>query len=120
VFIGAALAGEPVGLAELEPGGHIIASAGAILESSIATAGFRSLAPPRARVRVASATAVTAEHNRGTLSGISPVQTVRISLGRLSRPSHPFPDRLFRLTSAASWAKPPPLHPALARAGFID
>lgn len=61
VFIGEALAGEIVGLAELEGGSHIVRFAGRDLGVLDRHRRFLRFAPPRARLRVAPEPAVTAE-----------------------------------------------------------
>ena len=61
VFIGEALAGEFVGLAEHETGGHIARFCRRDLGVIDRDRRFLRFAPPRARLRVAPATAVTAE-----------------------------------------------------------
>lgn len=61
VFIGEALAGELVGLAEHESGGHIARFCQRDLGVIDRDRRFLRFAPPRARLRVASETAVTAE-----------------------------------------------------------
>jgi len=60
VFIGEALAGELVGLAE-HAAGHIVRFCGRDLGLLDRAGRFRSFAPPRARLRVAAAATVTAE-----------------------------------------------------------
>ncbi len=61
VFIGEALAGELIGLAELENGSHIVRFCGRDLGVMDRDRRFLRFAPPRARLRVAQETAVTAE-----------------------------------------------------------
>jgi len=61
IFIGEALAGEVVGLAELETGGHIVRFCGRDLGVIDRDRRFRRFAPPRARLRCAPEPAVTAE-----------------------------------------------------------
>jgi transposase InsO family protein len=56
VFIGEALAGELVGVAELEDGGHIVRFCDRDLGVIDRTFRFRRFAPPRARLRVAEET----------------------------------------------------------------
>jgi transposase InsO family protein len=61
VFIGEALAGEPVGLIEHETGGHLVRFCRRDLGLIDRDRRFLRFAPPRARLRVASETAVTPE-----------------------------------------------------------
>ena len=61
-FVGGALAGELVGLAEHEAGGHIVRFCGRDLGVIGRDRRFLRFAPPRARLRAAQETAVTAEH----------------------------------------------------------
>jgi transposase InsO family protein len=61
VFVGEALVGELVGLAEHESGGHIVRFCGRDLGLIDAHRRFLRFAPPRARLRVAPQPAVTAE-----------------------------------------------------------
>ena len=61
VFIGEALSGELIGLAEHDSGGHIVRFSGRDLGMIDRDRRFLRFAPPRARVRVASETAVTVE-----------------------------------------------------------
>jgi len=59
VFIGQALAGEPVGIAELETGGHIVRFLGRDLGVIDGASRFHRFAPPRARLRSTAKTAGT-------------------------------------------------------------
>ena len=59
IFIGEALAGELIGLAEHESGGHITRFCHRDLGVIDRDCRFLSCAPPRARLRVASETTVT-------------------------------------------------------------
>jgi transposase InsO family protein len=61
VYVGEALAGELVGLAQLESGGHIVRFCGRDLGVIDRDRRFRRFAPPRARLRCAPEPAVTAE-----------------------------------------------------------
>ncbi len=61
VFVGEALAGELIGLAELEHGGHVVRFCGRELGVIGRNRRFLRYAPPRARLRVAPEPAVTAE-----------------------------------------------------------
>ncbi len=61
VFIGEALAGERVGLAEHDTGGHIVRFYGRELGLIDRERRFLRFAPPRARLRVAQETALTAQ-----------------------------------------------------------
>ncbi len=61
VFIGEALAGEPIGLAAHESGGHIVRFCGSDLGVIDRHRGFQRFAPPRVRLRAAQKTAVTAK-----------------------------------------------------------
>jgi transposase InsO family protein len=61
VFIGEALAGEMVGLAEIDSGGHVVRFAGRDLGVIDPHGRFLRFAPPRARLRVALGPTVTAE-----------------------------------------------------------
>lgn len=61
IFIGEALAGESLGLAEHESGGHIVRFCGRDLGVIDRNCCFLRFAPPRARLRAAEETAVTAE-----------------------------------------------------------
>lgn len=61
VFIGEALAGEMVGLTQLDSGGHLVRFAGRDLGVIGHDRRFLRFAPPRARLRVAPKPAVTAE-----------------------------------------------------------
>jgi transposase InsO family protein len=56
VFIGEALAGEPVGLAELENGRHLVRFCGRDLGVVDGDLRFLRFAPPRARLRIAAET----------------------------------------------------------------
>jgi hypothetical protein len=56
VFIGEALAGELVGLAELESGGHMVRFCGRDLGMIGHDLRFLRFAPPRARLRCAQET----------------------------------------------------------------
>ena len=62
VFIGQALAGELIGLAEQESGGHIARFCNRDLGVIDRDRRFLRFAPPRARLRVAPETAVTPHH----------------------------------------------------------
>jgi transposase InsO family protein len=62
IFIGEALAGELVGIAPHEEAGHIVRFCGRDLGAIGRDRRFLRFAPPRARLRVAPETAVTAEH----------------------------------------------------------
>ena len=61
VFVGEALAGEIVGLAELDGGAHIVRFCDRDLGVIDRDRRFLRFAPPRARLRVAPEPAVTAE-----------------------------------------------------------
>ena len=61
VFVGEALSGELVGLAEHDSGGHIVRFGARDLGLIDRDRRFLRFAPPRARLRVASETAVTVE-----------------------------------------------------------
>jgi transposase InsO family protein len=61
VFVGEALAGELIGLAEHESGRHIVRFCGRDLGVVDRNRRFLRFAPPRARLRVAPETAMTAE-----------------------------------------------------------
>jgi len=71
VFIGEALAGELVGLAELENGDHVVRFCGRDLGLLAAGGGFRRFAPPRTGLREPIEPAANPK-----LSTISPVQNV--------------------------------------------
>ena len=61
IFIGEAFAGELVGLAEHDSGGHIVRFASRDLGVIGRDRRFLRFAPPRARLRVAAEAAVTTE-----------------------------------------------------------
>ena len=61
VYVGEALAGELVGLAELDGGAHIVRFYGRDLGVIDRDRRFLRYAPPRARLRVAPEPAVTVE-----------------------------------------------------------
>ena len=61
VFVGEALAGELIGLAETERGGHIARFCHHDLGVIDRDRRFLRFAPPRARLRVAPETAVTSQ-----------------------------------------------------------
>jgi hypothetical protein len=61
VFIGEALAGEPVGIAEHERGGHIVRFCGRDLGLIDAAGRFHRFAPPRARLRSTTKPAINDE-----------------------------------------------------------
>ena len=61
VFVGEALAGELVGLAEHDSGGHIVRFCGHDLGLIDRDRRFLRFAPPRARLRAAQETAETAQ-----------------------------------------------------------
>jgi transposase InsO family protein len=61
VFIGEALAGERIGLCELDTGGHIVRFCGRDLGLIDRERRFLRFAPPRARLRVAQETSLTPE-----------------------------------------------------------
>ena len=54
VFIGEALAREPVGIAEVDDGIHVVRFCGRDLGTIDRTVRFRRFAPPRARLRKAA------------------------------------------------------------------
>jgi Integrase core domain len=84
VFVGEALAGELISLAEHE-NGHVARFCHRDLGVIGGDRRFLRYAPPRARLRVVPETAVRPPNGEAIMSGISPVQRVGTQPGRTAR-----------------------------------